>query len=609
MTEELKYKLDSLPVSPGVYLFKNKNGKIIYIGKAKILRNRVRSYFTGGDDGRSQYPALVSSICDLEIIVTETELEAIFLEANLIKEHRPRFNIFFRDDKFFPYLKVTKEKYPRVFLTRKIIDDGSEYYGPFTELKQFRRLIKTFKETFQIRNCNYHITNETIVQEKHDLCLDYHIGLCAGVCRGFRDEDDYNDNVKKLLKLAKGQVSGVIHDLKKSMIDASENMRFEEAAVLRDRLKVVEDFASRQTIISSEAMDRDVFGFACEDDDGCVVVMRVREGKVLAREHFFLKNASKNPKSEILNAFLKQFYLTSSFVPRELFLPLVPDDEFAINEWLREKRRGPVNLVNPKRGTKAKLLRLAITNAELLLGENRRKRESREKIPYSIKNLQECLNLPRLPRMIEAFDVSNISGTLSTASMVTFKNGNPLKSAYRRYNIKGVEGINDFAMIAEAVNRRYSRLLRDKEDLPDLVLIDGGKGQLSSAVTVLKDLGLKDLPVIGLAKKLEEVFQPGMSESIILAKTSSTLKLLQQIRDEAHRFAITHHRNRRSRKSLKSVLDDIAGIGPVKKAALLKSLGSTRNISKASLEKLSAVKGIDRKTAHIIVDFFKQRSG
>ena len=606
MAPEFKDKLDNLPSSPGVYLFRNAEGKVIYVGKAKVLKNRVRTYFSGRSDGRSQFEILVDAIADLEIIVTDSEVEALILEANLIKRYRPRFNIYFRDDKFFPFLKVTDEKFPQVYLTRKVIKDGSTYYGPFTEVKQVKRLIKTFKEIFQIRNCKYVITDETIKNKKHELCLDYHLGLCAGPCRGLVDEDVYKENVRKLVRMVKGNVSGVITELRRDMAESSEKLQFEEAARLRDRLKVVEDFAARQTIISDDKIDRDVFGMSVEDDDGCIAVLRVREGRMQGREHFFLKRASEKTKAEILGSFIGMFYMQSDFVPRQLYMPVMPEDDETLNKWLRQKRDGAVDFVIPVRGTKAKLVGLAVSNAELLLGEKRRNTEVRDKIPHSVKALQEGLNLKSLPKVIEAFDVSNTQGSQPVASMVVFKNGREFRSGYRKFNIKNVEGINDFAMIAEAVHRRYSRVIRENEALPDLILVDGGKGQLSSAVKVLHELQLEYIQVIGLAKRLDEVFLPGDPEPIFLPRTSSALKLLQRIRDEAHRTAVTHHRKRRGKKETDSILDQIPGIGEARKFALFKRFGSIKEIAEADVESLLSVKEIDSRTAKMIIEYFHE---
>ncbi len=606
MSQNLRNKLRNLPLSPGVYLFKNEKGKIIYVGKAKALRHRVKSYFTGGSDGRLHYEALLAAIRDLEIIVTDSEVEALILEANLIKRYRPRFNVFFRDDKFFPFLRVTNEPYPQVFLTRKVVQDGSAYYGPFTEVKQVRRLIKSFKEVFHIRNCKLNITEAGIAGQKHQLCLDYHIKICGGPCVGLVDRELYNRNVRKLVAMVKGEVSGVIKELRSEMKTAADELQYEEAALLRDRLKVAEDFAARQTIVFPDRLDRDVFGLAREDNDACVALLKVREGRVRGREHFFLKSEISGIPEEILGAFIKQYYCESHFVPRELYSQVQPEEAELLTHWLREKRGRAVSIASPRRGRKLKLVNLAITNAELLLGEKRRETESRSRIPHSVDSLGEFLRLESPPRFIEAFDISNISGAYPVASLVVFKDGKPLKSEYRRFNIKSVKGIDDFAMMAEAVKRRYSRLIDEEKELPDLILVDGGKGQLSAALKSLEELQITDQPVIGLAKRLEDVFKPGASEPVNIPKTSSALKLLQRIRDEAHRFAVTHHRNRRSRGGIVSALDNITGVGEVRKRRLIRRFGSVKRIAAAAAEEIAEVEGIDPKTAESIHNYFSK---
>jgi len=605
MNEKLKQKLENLPLDPGVYLYKNSKDKIIYVGKAKVLRNRVRSYFTGGSDGRAQYEALVENIYDLEVIITETEVEALILEANLIKRYRPRFNIFFRDDKFFPFLKVTKELFPRAYLTRKVIKDGSVYYGPFTEVKQVKRLVKVFKGIFQIRNCNLDITGDSIRLKKHKVCLDYHINLCGGPCEGLVEEMSYQDNLKRLIALVRGDTSQVIRELKVEMNRAAEKMQYEYAAKLRDQLKVAEEFAARQTIIFPDKVDRDVFALAVEDDDGCLAVMKVRGGRVLGREHFFAHSIKGLPYEEILSSLVKQYYFSADFTPREIYLPGAVEDLSVMEEWLRCKRDGAVDIIVPRRGRKAKLLRLADANAKLLLGEKRRETEARDRIPHSVTALQETLNMGEPPRIIEAFDISNLQGVQTTASMVVFKDGKPLKSEYRTFNIKSVEGIDDFASIAEVVKRRYKRQLDEEKELPDLILIDGGKGQLSSAMKSLGELNISEIPIVGLAKRLDEVFTPYESEPLNIPKTSSALKLLQQVRDEAHRVAITHHRSRRKKSAIASTLDSIEGVGEARKKLLLKHFGSVKKIAQVSLEELKTA-GIDAKTAESIIRFFTE---
>ena len=585
-------------------MYKNDKGKVIYVGKAKVLRHRVKSYFTGSPDGRAQYEALVGSINDLDIIVTRSELEALILESTLINRYHPRFNISVRDDRFFPFLRVTKEKYPRVFLTRNPVKDGSTYYGPYSEVKQVKYLLKTFKAAFRIRSCNLEISNKSIKQGKHKVCLDYHIKLCNGPCEGLEEEDSYRANVQSLISLIKGNTSAVARRIERDMRSAAEDQRFEEAAILRDQLKAIEEFSARQAIIFPDDIDRDVFGLAHLDDDGCVAVMRVRQGKMMGREHFFLKNVANKPSGEIISAFVQHFYWKTDFVPRQLYLPVEPDDIELLKEWLWEKAGRAVDILIPQKGVKTQPLKLAAANAELLLGEKLREIEARDRIPHSLKALEQHLNLSQTPRTIECFDISNTCGEQPTGSLVVFKDGKPAKSEYRRFRIKEVEGINDFAMLAETVKRRYSRLLRENKELPDLIIVDGGKGQLSSAIKSLRELNILDQPVIGLAKRLEEIFQQGDSEPITLPKTSSALKLLQKIRDEAHRFAITHHRNLRGKRSIASALDNIPGVGDMRKRLLLKHFSSIKKIAAASEDELASVKGLDCRTAAAVYEYF-----
>lgn len=608
LNDNLQYKLDNLPQNPGVYLYRNTKGKVIYVGKAKVLRNRVRSYFTGIPDGRAQFEMLVENIDDVEVIITDTEVEALILEATLIKKFHPRFNIFLRDDKFFPFLKVTKELFPRAYLTRKVVKDGSAYHGPFTEVKQVKYLIKTFKGAFKIRNCNLDITEHSIEQKKHKICLDYHIKICGGPCEGRLEAGEYNANVKKLVALVKGDVGKVISDLKREMSIASESLRFEYAAQLRDQLRVAEEFAARQTIIFGDNIDRDVFGLTVEDDDGCAAVFKVRSGRVQGREQFFLKGVKEQSTGEIMSAVLEQYYFSAENVPREIFLQFKPAEEDLITEWLKGKRGGVTELIVPQRGKKLKLLNLAKSNAELLLGEKIREKELKERIPYSLVSLKETLKMSNLPRRIEAFDISHIQGSQTVGSLVVFKDGKPLKSDYRKFNIKSVKGVDDFASMAEVVRRRYKRAIDEKQDMPDLILIDGGKGQLSCAVKSLRELGIEGQPIIGLAKRLEEIYLPENSEPINIPKTSSALKLLQQVRDEAHRSAVTHHRQRRQKATIASILDNVPGVGERRKKFLLKKFGSIRNISSASLEELNEVAGIDKTTAESIFQYFKQKN-
>ncbi|MFH1861686.1 MAG: excinuclease ABC subunit UvrC [bacterium] len=596
----LKDKLDHLPKSPGVYLFKDKNGRIIYVGKAKVLRHRVRSYFQKGEDNRYQYQRLVNAISDLEIIVTDTEMEALILESNLIKKNAPRYNVNLRDDKTYPYIKVTGEPFPRIFLTRKPTRDGSRYYGPYTDVKNVRQLLRTFKGVLKIRNCNRVITPELIAAKKYRPCLNYHIGRCAGACSGLISEPEYRINVQHFVNLLQGRDKDLIEYLRAQMQSDAAELRFEEAAAWRDRLKKVESF-SRSTAASSldstDLRDWDVIALALEDDDGCAALFRIRAGKILGRSHFYLNHVFEKSSAEVLEAFLKEYYSRTESIPDVVLLPMELDDQDLIARWLTQNRNTKVITEAPKIGEKARLVRLVGQNAELLLGELKLQKSKKDFVHHAVKSLQRDLNLPRLPQRIEAFDVSNIQGKDAVASLVCFKNAQPAKSEYRRFKIRTVAGADDFAMMGEAIQRRYRRILKEKQPLPDLILVDGGKGQLNRAVEVLTSLGLSNVPAVGLAKKLEEVFVPGSPDPQNLPKVSSSLKLLCQIRDEAHRFAIEYHRKLRGKRVLSGELESISGIGKARRSALLRHFGSLKKLKEADLDAIIAAPGISRELA------------
>ncbi len=613
-------KLDSLPRSPGVYLFKDRNGKVIYVGKGKVLRNRVRSYFTKGEDGRYQYQRLVRAIRDLEVIVTGTEMEALVLEDNLVKKYVPRYNVQLRDDKSYPYLKVTDELFPRVFLTRKTPKDGSKYYGPYTDVKNLRHFLRTFKGVLKIRHCNRSITPEIIASRKYRPCLNFHIGRCAGACSGKITSEDYRRNVqylvnlmhgrdkdlvKYLVNLMHGRDKDLVNSLQTEMKTAAQEQRFEEAAQIRDRLQQVENFG-RQTTLGGMASfnhgNRDVIALAVEDDDGCAALFQIRAGRVLGRSHFYLNSVFEKPAVDVLQAFLREYYSRTESIPDQIYLPFEIEDTPLLAKWLSDRRGGRVRIEIPKIGEKARLVRLVAQNAELLLGELKLQKTKKDFIHHALKALQRDLRLNKPPRLIEAFDISNIQGRDAVASLVCFKDAKPYKKEYRRFKIRTVQGADDFAMMGEAVSRRYKRILDEKKPLPDLVLIDGGKGQLNRAISVLKELGVENLPVIGLAKKLEEVFLPGLPDPQSIPKSSSGLKLLIQIRDEAHRFAVNYHRTLRKKRTLSGELDRIPGIGPARKNALLRHFGSLKKLKEASTEQISEVPDISLKLARSITN-------
>ncbi len=596
-------KLEHLPMSPGVYLFRDGRGKVIYVGKAKVLRHRVRSYFTKGEDGRYQYQRLVGAIADLDTIVTNSEIEALILEANLIKRYSPRFNVRLRDDKSYPYVRITRELFPRVFITRKTPRDGSKYLGPYTDVKNLRRFMRTFKGLLHIRHCNRSITPEAISGRRYRPCLNYHIGRCAGACSGKITPEAYARNVRHLVNLLQGKDQELTAELQEKMNRAAAELRYEEAAQWRDRLQQVEALGKQSRVAGLEAVDlfdRDIIAVAAEDEDACAALFQIRSGRIIGRSHFYLNNVFEKTASEILEAFLKEYYERTESIPEEVFLPTPIESREVMEEWLTGKRGGKVKVISPKIGEKARLIRLVQRNAELLLGELKLQKSKREFVHHALKALQRDLNLKKPPKRIEAFDVSNIQGSDAVASMICFKDAKPARSQYRRFRIKTVKGADDFAMMGEILRRRYRRVLAEKTTLPDLILVDGGKGQLNRAVQVLKELGLGRIPVIGLAKKLEEVFLPGIPDPQNIPKNSSSLKLLCQVRDEAHRFAVTYHRTLRKKRALTGELDRIPGVGPRRKRALLQHFGSLGKLKEAGADQIAEVQGISETLAQEI---------
>ena len=584
-------KLKNLPTQPGVYLYRNENDKVIYVGKAKNLRNRVRSYFQSSRNHDPKTRRLVKRIRRIETILVDSEVEALILEANLIKEHRPRYNVFLKDDKSYPYIRITKEPFPQVFVTRRIIKDGSKYLGPYTDVKQLRHIMRTLTKIFPVRSCKYLLNESVIAAGKVKLCLDYHIKRCQGPCEGLVSEEDYNAMIRQVEQFLKGRTRELVTELQERMQREAEAMRFEAAARLRDQIEMIENYHFlAQKVELTDLLDRDVVALAQEGEDACGVVFKIRDGKVIGRQHFYLDGVAENSEQEILVNFLQQYYLNPDECPRQILLPAELGEEQALLEqWLSQRSDQRVEFVVPQIGEKKKLINLCQKNARFLLDELQlQKLQRKDHVPFNVQELQKHLNMERPPRRIEGFDISNIQGKDAVASMVCFVDGRPKKSEYRIFKIRSKDTPDDFTMIHEAVFRRYKRQLAENRPLPDLILIDGGKGQLSSAIQALTELGIAvpGQPIIGLAKRLEEVFLPGQSEAMNIPKRSSGLKLLQQTRDEAHRFAITHFRKQHKKSTLKSPLDDIPGIGPARKKHLLTTFGSLKRLKDASLEEL-----------------------
>jgi excinuclease ABC subunit C len=597
-------KLKNLPAKPGCYLFKDKNKKILYVGKAGVLRNRVRSYFQSGPI-HPKIDALVKRIADIEYIVTDSEVEALILENNLIKKHKPRYNVNLRDDKTYPYIRITNEDFPQVFVTRKVIRDGSHYFGPYTDVKNVRYTLKTLQQIFTIRSCKYNLTPEVIEKKKVQLCLDYYIHKCKGPCQALQSKEDYQIEIDRVNRFLKGKTDDLVKEIRNEMNSCSERMEFEEAARFRDKLNALENYRNAQKVVYHDAVDRDILAVAKEDDDACAALFKVRESKITGRIHYYMAQVEWQTLPEIITTFIEQYYFKSDEIPQEVYIQEEIGNEKTVVSWLSERLGKKVNILVPQQGEKKKLVDLAQKNAKYLLEELKlQKLKSKDYVPHVVKALQRDLRLKKEPRYIECFDISNIQGTDPVASMVCFIDGRPKKTEYRRFKIQTKDTPDDFAMMREVVKRRYLRLLKENKKLPDLIMIDGGKGQLSSALGVLNDLGIQNQQIIGLAKRLEEVFFPGISDAQMLPHTSSSLRLMQQIRDEAHRFAITFHRERRKKRTIASELDRIEGIGPQRRKQLLKTFGSIKNIKELSVNELVEKGKIPTNTAQNIFNYF-----
>jgi excinuclease ABC subunit C len=597
----IKNKLTNLPAKPGVYLFKNKSDKVIYVGKAKNLKNRVRSYFQNSLPFDPKTKILIKNIADLDFIITDSEIEALILEANLIKEHKPRYNINLKDDKSFPYIRITKEDFPQVFPTRKIVRDGSTYLGPYTNVKDMRFALTTLKSLFTIRSCKFDLNSDVVAKKKVPLCLEYYIKKCKGPCQGLQDILEYQKTIDKVKQFLKGKTDNLLSELKAEMISLSTKQKYEDAARVRDNIEALEKYRNSQKVVMNDYRDRDLFALALEDDDACTVIFKIREGKIVGRMHYYLKGTLHKSKSDVIEHFINQYYNSTEELPVELFLPLEIEGRKIIENWLTGKSGRNIKIIIPRIGEKKKLMDMCTKNARYLLEELKlQKAKADGAIPYAVQSLQRDLKLAAPPRRIECFDISNIQGSDPVASMICFIDGRPKKSEYRKFKITGKETPDDFAMMREVITRRYTRILREKKPLPDLIVVDGGKGQLSSALTVLKKLKLGKQPLIGLAKRLEEIFIPGLPDAQMLPKTSSSLKLLQNIRDEAHRFAITYHRTLRKKRTISSALDEIPGIGPNRRNQLLKIFGSVKAIRESNPGQIHKDSGIPLKLAELV---------
>ena len=600
----LQEKLEALPQKPGVYRFKDTSGTVLYVGKAQNLRSRVRQYFQKSRAKDPRIDAMISKVRDVEITVTDTEVEALILESNLIKEIKPRYNVVLKDDKSYPYIVLTNEPFPRVFVTRKKIGNGGRYYGPYTDVGMMRAALKTIRDIFRIRSCNYDLSEESIAHHKFKVCLDYHIKKCDGPCEAYQSHDAYTKMIDKVAQILRGRIRPVVESLEAEMQNCAAAMQFEEAAALRDKIRQLNVYREKQKIVDTREVNRDVFAVVTNNDDGCGVLFCIREGKVIGSRHFYFANGAGKNHGELLGYLLERYYSEHEDYPDEIVLSEELIESEAIVRWIASRAGQSVGLSIPEKKDDLRLVELVRHNAQYWLDElliQRRKRG--EAVPHAVQSLQNDLRLETLPRRIECFDISNIQGSDTVASMVVFVDGKPKKSEYRKYRIRTVQGPNDFASMQEVVRRRYAALGKDKEASAGLIIIDGGKGQLSSAVDVLRTLSLH-IPIIGLAKRLEEIFLPGQVEPILLPKTSSSLRLLQQIRDEAHRFAITYHRQIRSQRILRTEIDLIKGIGKKRSKELLEAFGSVQGIKFASQEQLTDVVG--ESLAQHIKEYFSE---
>ena len=599
-------KIKSVPTEPGVYFFKDKKNDIIYIGKAINLRNRVRSYFQKNKYQTPKNTSMIKRIIDIEWLVVGNEVEALLTEANLIKQHQPYYNVNLKDDKSFPFIRITNEPFPRVFITREIIRDGSKYFGPYTDVVYLRRTLKAIRRIFPVRSCDFYIEQAVIDQKKISLCLDYHIKKCEGPCEGLVSEERYKEMIDNIVSFLHGKTKSSEIYIHNQMEKASSQLRYEDAGIFRDQLHAIKAFKKKQIKINADFDDRDIIGYAKENDFGVVVIVRIRNGRIASREKLSLSNLDEDDAA-MIKTVITQFYFDTDFIPSEICVQQIPDSVDELLIWLKEKRGKKVGISLPQKGEKAKQVRLAHQNAKLLLGEwviNKKKRK--DLIPKMVKQLQDDLQLKVPPRKIECFDISHLGGTNTVASMVCFMDGKPRKNNYRKYNIKSVDGIDDFASIREVVYRRYKRVKDEGDGFPDLIVVDGGKGQLSMAVSALRELGLDYLPIISLAKKLEEVFIPGNSDAQSIHKQSPGLILLRQLRDEAHRFAIDFQRQKRNKTISDSVFLSIKGMGKKKVQRLLSHYSDLNVIANLKTGELAKELSISNLIADEIIDKAKK---
>ena len=604
---DLQNKLATLPASPGVYLMLNGAGEIIYVGKAINLRNRVRSYFQKGSSQPAKVRILVEHIVDFEYILTDSEMEALILENNLIKKHAPRYNVRLKDDKTYPYIKVTmQETFPRVLMVRKRLNDGARYFGPYTDVTAVKETLAFLRKIFPVRSCRKNIEEGGTERP----CLNYHIGRCLAPCAGLITKEKYGEMIDEVILFLEGRIERLIPDLTRKMQEASEELEFEKAARFRNQIRGLQALAEKQKIVTERQEDQDYLGYARQGELACVQVFFVRSGKLIGRDHFLVDCSAEEEGTEILRSFMQQYYEEAAYIPKEILIPMTLTDSSVLQSWMSGLRGNKVYLHNPQRGQKKQLLDLVMKNAKVVLNETLTRTAFKERaLKKALEELEEIVGLEEIPERIEAFDISNLQGTDVVASLVVWESGALKSDDYRRFKIKNVEGTpNDYEAMREVLTRRFKRGLDEQSDgktmgkfavFPDLVLIDGGKGQLGVALEVRKELGL-EIPFISLAEKREEIYLPQASKPVILPNDSPSLLLLRQIRDEAHRFALSYHRNLRGRSTRGSVLDEIPGVGPKRKRELLRHFGTVKRIREASIEELAEVTGISLKVAQEI---------
>lgn len=600
MTDRLKRKLADLPSKPGVYLHKDAKGRVLYVGKAKVLRNRVRSYFQKGASHDAKTKILVSKIVDFDIIITRSEVEALLVESNFIKQYRPPYNVVLRDDKQYQFIKVTVgERWPRVTTTRQVSDKQARYFGPYTNAWAVRQSLRTLRKIFP-----YCLVNDPCDDTSRKRpCLYYHLGLCPSPQYGHISDEDYRATINELMRVLDGNADDIRDRLEREMDECAKARRYEVAAKVRDRLIHLDAMLQQQHVVDTKLSNRDVIGLARDEGHAVVILITVRNGRVVARKQFNFWGTGSSSNSEVLDSFLGQYYKAATNLPRQVLIPFEVGNARVVSDYLSERCGKRVTVEVPKRGDRKRLLELAHTNADEYLKELRREWvQDAERTDAAMSQLVDTLKLPRIPARIECYDISTLTGTSTVGSLVVFNGGKPDKAHYRRFRIRHVKGIDDFAALREVLSRRFGRPARAEQttdesfgSTPDLIIIDGGKGQVSAAAGVLKDLGLSDIPLIGLAKRLEEIviLDAATGDFTVqqLPKDSQGLYLLQRVRDEAHRFAITYNRAMRSKHTIRSALDDLPGIGPVKKKQLIKTFGSVAKIRQAPLKDIQAVVG------------------